>query len=141
MEQVAARATARDRFHTILLAVFAVMAMVLASIGLYRLIAYSLEQRTRGFGIRLALGAGPSHLRNLIVGQAMTFAVTGILLGLAAAFAITRLIAGMLYGVKAADPVVFICSVLSMLLVAFVASLLPARRSGRVDPTVALRHE
>jgi ABC-type antimicrobial peptide transport system permease subunit len=141
MDQVVAGSTVRDRLNTILLAIFALIAILLASIGLYGVIAYSIEQRTQEFGIRLALGANPSHLRNLIVRQTMGFAVAGILIGIAASLGLTPLMASMLYGVKATDPVVFTAVAVSMSLVAVFASLLPARRSRRIDPVIALRHE
>ena len=128
MDQVAAQATAGDRFDTVLLGIFAFMAILLASIGLYGLIAYSMELRTREFGIRLALGAGVWRLRNGIVLEAAALAVTGILMGLAAALAVTRLMTGLLYGVKAADPLVFASAALLLVTVAILASFL---RLGR----------
>jgi ABC-type antimicrobial peptide transport system permease subunit len=117
------------------------LAIVLASIGLYGLIAYSMEQRTREFGIRLALGADASRLRNRIVLEAIALTLMGTLVGLAAALAVTRLMAGLLYGVKASDPIILTSVALILLTVALLASLLPARRAARIDPIVALRYE
>ena len=141
MDQVVAQAAAGDRFNTLLLGIFAFLAIVLASIGLYGLIAYSMEQRTREFGIRLALGADASRLRNRIVLEAIALTVMGTLVGLAAALAVTRLMAGLLYGVKASDPIILTSVALILLTVALLASLLPARRAARIDPIVALRYE
>jgi predicted permease len=141
MDQVVAQATAGDRFNTVLLGVFALMAILLASIGLYGLIAYSMEQRTREFGIRLALGAEASHLRNRIVLEAIALAVTGTSIGLAAALAVTRLMTGLLYGVQATDPLILASVALILLTVALLASLPPARRAARIDPIAALRYE
>jgi len=141
MDQVVEQATAGDRFNTVLLGIFAFMAILLASIGLYGLIAYSMEQRTREFGIRLALGADVSHLRNRIVLEAVALAVMGTLIGLAAALAVTRLMIGLLYGVKATDPIILTLVALILLTVAVLASLLPACRAAQIDPIVALRYE
>ena len=141
MDQVVYQSTARDRFNAVLLVIFAAVAILLASIGLYGVVSYSIKQRAHEFGIRLALGARPSHLRIRIVRQAMTVAVIGILIGVAGALALTRLLASMLFGVKATDLPMFISLSLLMLLIAFLASLNPALRAGRVDPMAALRCE
>ncbi|MCU1275910.1 MAG: hypothetical protein JWO48_3341 [Bryobacterales bacterium] len=103
--------------------------------------AYVVKQRALEFGIRLALGANLSNVRNMIVRQAMTLAVTGIVIGLAAAFALTRLMANLLYGVKPIDPLVFTSVPVLLFLVALLASYLPARSVVRLDPSDALRHE
>jgi len=141
MDQIVAQSTAGDRFDTVLLGIFAFMAIMLASIGLYGVIAYSMQQRTREFGIRVALGAGVSQLRNRIVLEAIGFAAMGTLIGLAAALAVTRFMTGLLYGVKATDPLILTSVALILLAVAVLASLLPARRAARIDPIVALRYE
>lgn len=141
MDQIVIQSTARDQFNSIVLGIFAFLAILLASIGLYGLMAYSVEQRTLEFGIRLALGADFPLLRNMVVRQAMALAAIGIGIGLAAAYALTRLMVTLLYGVKPTDPIVF-ASVAGLLgAVAFLASYLPARRALRVDPVVALRYE
>src|SRR5450755_3771929 len=99
--------TARDQFNTLVLGIFGGVAILLASIGLYGLMSYSVEQRTLEFGIRLALGADFPALRNMIVRQAMTLAVAGIVVGLAAAYGLTRFLATLLFSVKPTDPMVF----------------------------------
>jgi len=139
MEQIVVRSTARDQFNTWVLGIFATVAILLASIGLYGLMAYAVEQRTLEFGIRLALGADFPALRNMIVRQAMMLAGAGIVVGLAAAYGLTRFLASVLYGVKPTDPVVFGSVTVLFAGVALLASYLPARRALRVDPVVALR--
>ena len=141
MEQIVAQSTSRNQFNTLLLGIFAFVAILLASIGLYGLMAYSVEQRTLEFGIRLALGADSASLRNMIVRQAMLLAAAGIAAGLGAAYGLTRLMASMLYGVKATDPLVFGGVACLLGAVAFLASYLPARRAVRIDPVVALRYQ
>jgi putative ABC transport system permease protein len=141
MDQVVVQSTARDQFNTLLLGVFAFVAILLASIGLYGLMAYSVEQRTVEFGIRLALGASAPGLRNMIVGQAMKLALAGVVIGLGAAFGLTRLMATMLYDVRPTDPLVFGSVAILLAGVALLASYLPARRAVRVDPLIALRYE
>jgi putative ABC transport system permease protein len=141
MDQIVIGSTARDQFNTLVLGIFAAVAILLASIGLYGLMAYAVEQRTLEFGIRLALGADFPALRNMIMRQAMTLAGAGIVVGLAAAYGLTRLMASLLYGVKPTDPVVFATVTAVFTGVAFLASYLPARRALRVDPVVALRSQ
>jgi len=141
MEQVVAQSTARDQFNTVLLSIFAFVAFLLASLGLYGLIAYSVEQRTLEFGIRVALGADAPSMYKLIVGQAMKLAVAGILIGVAAAYGLTRLMATLLFNVKPTDPIVFTSVAALLGAVAWLASYVPARRAVRVDPAVTLRYE
>ena len=141
MDQVVVQSTARNQFNTLLLGIFAFAAILLASIGLYGLMSYSVEQRTVEFGIRLALGADGAAVRNMVVRQAMLLAAIGIVVGLAAALGLTRLMATMLFGVKPADPLVFGSVAVILGTVAFLASYLPARRAVRIDPVVALRYE
>jgi ABC-type antimicrobial peptide transport system permease subunit len=141
MDQVVVQSTSQIEFNTLLLGIFAFFAILLASIGLYGLMAYSVEQRTAEFGIRLALGADGSALRNMIVRQAMVLAVIGIVIGLGAAFGLTRLLKTLLFQVKPTDPVVFGTVAVVLAAVALLASYLPARRAVRVDPVVALRYE
>jgi putative ABC transport system permease protein len=141
MDQVVVQSTARNQFNTLLLGIFAFVAILLASIGLYGLMAYSVEQRTLEFGIRLALGADSPALRNMIVRQAMLLAVAGIAAGLGAAYGLTRLMATMLFDVKPTDPLVFGGVAFLLGTVAFLASYLPARRAVRIDPVVALRYQ
>ena len=141
MDQIVLESTARDQFNTILLGVFAFFAILLASIGLYGLMAYSVEQRTLEFGIRLALGADFGRLRSMVVRQAMTLALAGIAIGLGAAYGLTRLMASLLYQVKPTDPLIFVSVAVLLGVVALLACYLPARRATLVDPLVALRYQ
>jgi predicted permease len=141
MDQVLVHSTSRDQLNTTLLAIFAGAAILLASIGLYGLMAYAVQQRTLEFGIRLALGADARGLRNMVLRQAMILAASGIAIGLAAAYGLTRFMASMLFGVKPGDPWVFAAVALLLAAVAMLASYLPARRAVRIDPIVALRYE
>ena len=141
MDQIVVQSTARDQFNTLLLGIFAFCAILLASIGLYGLMAYSVEQRRLEFGIRLALGADSRRLRNMVLRQAMTLAAFGIGIGLGAAFGLTRFLATLLYSVKPTDPLIFASVATLLAAVAFLASYLPARRVLRVDPIMSLRYE
>ncbi|HVN03321.1 MAG TPA: ABC transporter permease [Bryobacteraceae bacterium] len=141
MDQIVIGSTARDQFNTWVLGIFAGVAILLASIGLYGLMAYAVQQRTLEFGIRLALGADAAMLRNMIVRQAMLLAGIGIVVGLGTAYGLTRLMATLLFRVKPTDPVVFASVTILFTGVALLASYLPARRVLRVDPVVALRYE
>jgi putative ABC transport system permease protein len=141
MNQIVAQSTASNQFNTMVLAIFAFVAISLASLGLYGLMAYSVQQRTLEFGIRLALGANRPALRNMVVRQAMKLALAGIGIGLGAAYGLTRLMATMLYGVEATDTLVFGSVAVLLGLVALLASYLPARRATGIDPAIALRYE
>jgi predicted permease len=141
MDRIVIQSTARDEFNTMVLGIFAFAAILLASIGLYGLMAYSVEQRTLEFGIRVALGADFGQLRNMVVRQAMLLAAAGIAIGLAGAFGLTRLMASLLFRVKPNDPAVFAVVAVLLGAVALMASYLPARRALRVDPVEALRHQ
>jgi ABC-type antimicrobial peptide transport system permease subunit len=113
----------------------------MAAIGIYGLMAYSVQQRTQELGIRMALGAQASHIRNMMVRQGMARALIGVLIGIAGAFALTRFLATFLYDVKAWDPVAFIVTPILLCAVALLAIWIPARRAVRVDPMTALRFE
>ncbi len=141
MQQVVVQSTARNDFNALLLTVFAAVALLLAAIGIYGLMAYTVQQRTQEIGIRLALGAGPSQMRNMVMAQGMRPALIGVVVGLGAAFGLSRLMASLLYGVKFSDPLVFVSVALTLTTVALLATYLPARRATRVDPLVALRYE
>jgi ABC-type antimicrobial peptide transport system permease subunit len=112
---------------------------MLAAIGIYGLMAYSVTQRVREIGIRMALGADRSHIRGMVVWQGMRLAIAGVILGVAAAFALTRLIASSLYGVKSWDPAVFVTVPILLSAVALAATWVPAVRASRLDPMKALR--
>jgi predicted permease len=141
MDQIVIDSTARADFNMLLLTIFAGSALLLAAIGIYGLISYSVAQRTQEIGIRMALGAESHNVRNLIVGQGMRLALVGVVVGIAAAFGLTRLISSFLYGVKALDPLVFVLVPLVLLAVSLFATWLPARRATRIDPLNALRYE
>jgi putative ABC transport system permease protein len=141
LEQVFAEATGRQTFNMTLLSVFAGVALVLAALGIYGTLSYSVEQRSQEIGIRMALGAEGADLRKMVIRQGMSLAGLGILIGLAGALALSRLITTLLFGVYPNDPVSFAAIAALLALVAFLATWLPARRATQVDPLAALRHE
>ena len=141
LEQVFAEATGRQTFNMTLLSVFAGVALILAALGIYGTLSYSVEQRSQEIGIRMALGAEGADLRRMVIRQGMSLAGLGILIGLAGALALSRLITTLLFGVYPNDPVSFAAIALLLAAVAFLATWLPARRATKVDPLAALRHE
>jgi len=141
MDEVVVGTTARESFNMLLLSIFGASALVLASIGIYGLMAYSVQQRTQEMGIRMALGADRSKIRNLVVWQGLQLTIAGVVAGIFAAFGLTHLIASFLFGVKAWDPIVFVTVPVILAAVALLAVWLPATRASRLDPIEALRAE
>ncbi len=141
MDQIRSVSLAFQRFLMLVMSIFAALALILAAVGTYGVMSYSIAQRTHEIGIRMALGARPGDVLRMVVGQGMTLAAIGLALGLAGALETTRLLASQLYGVKPADPVVLAVVVALLGFVAFLACYIPARRAARVDPLVALRYE
>ena len=141
MEEVMGRSTAREQFNMLLLTIFGVVALLLAAIGIYGLMAYSVAQRTQEMGIRMALGADRSVIRKYVVWQGMRLALIGVVAGTAASFALTRLLSNFLFGVKPWDPAVFVSAPPILTAVALLAVWLPAARVSKADPMRALRAE
>jgi putative ABC transport system permease protein len=141
LEETVSRSTSRQRFNMLLMSVFAGSAVLLAAIGIYGLMAYSVEQRTQEIGIRLALGAEAGAVRRMIIVQGMTLAVLGVVVGIGGAFGLTRFIQSFLFGVEARDPLVFVGIPLMLTAVSLAAVWFPAVRASRVNPLEALRYE
>lgn len=139
MEQRVDESLARRRFSMLLLGVFASVALALATIGIYGVMAYLVNQGTRELGIRIALGASPRHILNLVVRQGMALAFAGVTLGLGASFMLTRLIRGLLFGVRATDPITFAGISFLLAIVTLLACYIPAQRAARIDPLISLR--
>ena len=141
MDQVQGESTARSDFNMTLLTIFAGVALLLAAIGIYGLMAYSVQQRTQEIGIRIALGASPQHVRRMVVLDGMRLAAIGVVLGVIAALALARYMTTLVFGVKTHDPLVFVTVVIVLSAVAWLATFVPALRASRVDPIVSLRYE
>jgi len=141
MEDVIARSISRQRFNMLLMSVFGGAALLLAAIGIYGLMAYSVQQRTQEIGIRMALGAEAQHVRRMILFQGMRLAIAGVVSGIAVALGLTRVLTSFLFGVQARDPLAFTTIPVVLALVALLAVWMPSARATKVDPAVALRYE
>jgi ABC-type antimicrobial peptide transport system permease subunit len=141
MGDVLEQSTSRQRFNMLLMTVFACVALLLAALGIYGLMAYSVQQRRAEIGIRLALGAEVSRVRTMIVVQGMRLAIVGVIIGVSFAFSLTRFISSFLFSIKPWDPVSFIAVPIVLSAVALLALWFPARRASRVNPVNALRYQ
>jgi putative ABC transport system permease protein len=141
MQEIVSQSTAQSDFYMTLLTIFAAVALLLAAIGVYGLMAYSVQQRTQEIGVRMALGANPRQVRRMVVFQGMKLALVGVIIGVASALAFARLLSSLLFGVKPWDPVTIILVAVLLSAVTLLATYLPARRASRVDPMVALHYE
>jgi len=141
MDQILSDSLAQPRFRTLLLGFFSGLALLLAAVGIYGVVSFTVAQRTREIGIRMALGARSSDVTRLMLTQGLGPCLAGISVGMAAALIMTRLLSGFLFGVQPTDPVTFLGVCFLLIAVALVACWLPARRASRVDPMVALRNE
>ena len=141
MDKVVSDNVSAPRLTLVLLGLFSGLALILAAIGIYGVISYSVAQRTREFGVRMTLGAQRCDILRMVLGQGGKIALVGIVIGMAAAFALTRLMSGLLFSVSAGDPATFAAVAALLVLVVILACYIPARRAVRVDPMVALRYE
>jgi putative ABC transport system permease protein len=141
MEQLLSQSVSGRRFNMLLLTVFAVAALVLAAVGIYGVMSYSVSQRTHEIGIRMALGARTSEVLKLVIRHGMFLTLAGLAVGFVASLLLTQLMSSMLFGVTATDPITFAAVSLLLAGVALGACFVPARRAAKVDPMVALRHE
>ncbi|HKX26576.1 MAG TPA: ABC transporter permease [Blastocatellia bacterium] len=141
MSEIVSAASGQPRFTTLVISFLAVIAFFLAALGLYGTLAYSVEQRVREIGVRVALGADQREIMRLIIGHGLRLALAGVAVGVPSALALTRLMGGMLFGVSSTDPVTYLAVVVMLVISALLASYLPARRATRVDPIIALRAE
>jgi putative ABC transport system permease protein len=141
LDDIVESSVAQPRFSSLLLALFAGLALALAAVGLYGLVAYSVTQRTNEIGVRMALGAKQSDVLRMIVLEGMKLAISGLAIGIASSLAFGRFLASMLYAVKPADPLTFVLVSMGLVGVALVSNYIPARRAANVDPMVALHYE
>jgi ABC-type antimicrobial peptide transport system permease subunit len=141
MDEAVAASVAQPRFRTLLLVLFAMAAMLIATCGIYGLMGYAVAQRRREFGVRMALGATRRDVLRLVLARALRIVVAGLIVGLAGAAAVTRVLQTFLFGVTPTDPIAFTVVTLLLMAVALMAAWLPARRATRIDPCTALRAE
>jgi putative ABC transport system permease protein len=141
MDQILAESILRPRFNMLLILIFALVAMTLASVGVYGVISYSVSQRTHEIGVRIALGAHPRDIFRMVVGQGLKLALAGVGVGVIVSFGLTRVLAGLLYGVQATDPLTFASISAGLTVVVVMASYIPALRATKVDPMISLRYE
>ncbi|MFP5265682.1 MAG: ABC transporter permease [Blastocatellia bacterium] len=141
MDQIRSDASSRARFTTTLLVIFAALALLLAAIGIFSLLSYSVAQRTHEIGIRIALGAEPSDVLKMVLTQGMSMVLLGVSIGMVASFVLTRFMTSLLYGVTPTDPLTFVAVAVLLSAIALLAIVLPARKAARVDPLVALKYE
>jgi ABC-type antimicrobial peptide transport system permease subunit len=141
MDEIVISSTSRQRFNMMLLTIFGSSALLMAAIGIYGLMAYSVQQRTQELGIRMALGAQASNIRNMVIRQGLVLALIGVVIGIGGALWLTHFLASFLFGVKAWDPTAFVITPVLLMAVALFAVWIPARRATRVDPMAALRFE
>ena len=141
MDQLLVKSNAAPRFQTLLLGIFGGLGLLLAVVGIYGVISYSVAQRTHEIGIRMALGADAGRVMRLVLQQALNLSLLGVAIGIAASLALTRLMSSLLFGVSATDPLTFVSVTIVLVAVALAACYTPARRAMRVDPVIALRHE
>jgi putative ABC transport system permease protein len=141
LDQAIAEVNGSSRFYAMVVAVFAMVALVLAAVGIYGVLSYAVSQRTQEIGVRLALGAGERQIFGLVVGESLKLAAAGLVIGLAGALVVGRALDRMLYGVRATDLPTFAGTAMLLIVVALVASYVPARRAMRIAPMEALRAE
>ena len=141
MNEIRAESVAPERLNLTLMSIFAGIALVLAIVGIYGVMSYSVTQRTHEIGIRMAIGAQPRDVFSMVMRQGMLLALIGVAFGLVGAFGLTRLMATMLFDVKPTDPVTFACIAILLTGVALLACYIPGRRATKVDPVVSLRYE
>src|SRR3989441_7261849 len=141
MADVMSATQSRPRFLTLLLTLFSSVALALAAVGIYGVISYSVAQRTKEFGVRIALGATPADVLRMVVGSGLSLIAIGVAAGVSGALALTQFFAGLFFGVTPTDPATFVSVSLLLAGLAFLASYIPARRATKVDPMTALRYE
>jgi ABC-type antimicrobial peptide transport system permease subunit len=141
LEELMSQSVAQPRFRTVLLTTFAGLALLLAAIGIYGVIAYSVAQRSNEIGVRMALGARRGDVLRMVIGQGFALTATGLVVGGIAALALTRVLSDLLFAVRPTDPLTFLAMTALLLIVALGACVHPAWRATRVDPIVALRHD